>query len=164
MKTCFKCNKEKPLSDFYKHNKMSDGYVNKCKECAKGNAKNDYYRNMESEYFAEKERIRAREKYKRLNYSEKRKNYFNDKPWFNSVKYRNLNRKLKIPKGYELHHWSYNDDDLQDVFIMKMRSHKRAHAFLKFDIETKKFKTLDGLVLETKKDHLKYLLDNDVIF
>jgi len=33
MKTCFKCNKEKPLRDFYAHPSMRDGHLGKCKLC-----------------------------------------------------------------------------------------------------------------------------------
>ncbi len=39
MKKCMKCNKNKVLDDFYKHKKMADGRLNKCKECTKSDVK-----------------------------------------------------------------------------------------------------------------------------
>lgn len=34
-KVCFKCRVEKAIDDFYKHPKMADGHLGKCKECTK---------------------------------------------------------------------------------------------------------------------------------
>ena len=46
-KKCFKCNAVKPLEDFYKHPKMLDGHVNKCKECNKNDVTAHRNKNIE---------------------------------------------------------------------------------------------------------------------
>lgn len=56
-KICFKCEIDKPLSEFYKHKEMQDGHLNKCKNCTKLDTKANTLKNYD--YYAEYDRQRA---------------------------------------------------------------------------------------------------------
>lgn len=159
MKTCFKCKIEKPLDQFYKHKKMPDGHVNKCKDCNKKDVLKNYLSNSKNEEWNEKERIRQREKYKRLGYKTKQKEWDSNKPWKQSSIYKGLSKKFKIEKGLELHHWNYNDEFLKDVLILKTKQHRQSHKYLIFDEKKRMFRTKENVLLDTKVKHFQYLLD-----
>ena len=68
-KKCFKCGEVKCLSDFYKHPKMPDGHVNKCKDCNKRDVREnrekraDYYREYDKKRSMKPHRVEARKLY-----------------------------------------------------------------------------------------------------
>jgi len=62
MKKCFKCGEIKPISEFYKHSKMGDGHLGKCKSCCKKDVSANYRKNRDhyQEYEAARGKTKSR--------------------------------------------------------------------------------------------------------
>lgn len=61
-KKCFKCEKTKSLNEFYKHSKMADGHLNKCKTCAKNDVGKHREKNLDRIRAYDRERGKSKER------------------------------------------------------------------------------------------------------
>lgn len=165
MKVCFKCNVEKPLSDFYRHSQMGDGHLNKCKDCAKKDVSANYTsRSLEVDYVVS-ERKRGREKYHRLYSGSGKPNPDSIRKY--RIKYPEkrkaiiMSQRLSPPSdGLEKHHWSYNEEHYKDVIWLTKKDHMKAHRFIVYDQERMMYRRFDNnILLDNKAEHLSFIED-----
>jgi len=165
MKTCFKCNETKDISEFYKHPKTKDGYLNKCKSCTKNDTLITYSKNVKNEEYILKERKRGREKHKRLYSGKVARNYKNQKAWqlkypekLKAARKSQSMSKHKPFEGAEKHHWSYNQEHYKDILWLSSKDHKKAHRFIIYDQERMMYRRTDNnILLDTKEHHEGYI-------
>lgn len=147
MKTCFKCNRHLPLSDYYVHPQMADGHLNKCKDCARKDAEVRRKKMEADPDWMEKERARHRAKAKRQ--AMKRPDV---------LMARKAVRKLGVSSDYHWHHWSYNKGHETDCIKLLPQEHRRAHRFLIFDEEALMYRRCDTMeLLDTRERHEAFL-------
>jgi hypothetical protein len=166
IKTCFVCGVEKPLLEYYKHPRMKDGHLNKCKDCTKKNVRDrEEFLSNDSEW-VNSERKRHREKYYRLGYKEKHKPTTEAKKKIMDLYKKQYPEKQKaknsaqgIPRtdGYHLHHWSYNEEHYRDVIELSIKDHFFLHRHIIYDQERMMYRRKDTMeLLATKEEHIRY--------
>jgi hypothetical protein len=146
-KSCFKCGEIKPLSAFYKHPAMSDGHVNKCKECNKVDVRVN--RNKRIDYYNEYDKIRSEDKTskrysKSLEYGcayrdqnpEKRKavSLLRSRVRSGKVSSSSVCECCGSDKNINGHHSSYSEDMWLLVTWLCARCHHRLHKDFEFQL------------------------------
>jgi hypothetical protein len=137
-KECFKCKAVRPLEEFYKHPKMPDGHVNKCKECNKNDVTANRNKNIEKvrAYDRERgkipERIKATTEITRLWRADDKRRITAHNAVARAIKKGDLVRSPCIRCGEEksvAHHEDY--DKPLEVMWLCQPCHKQRHKELK---------------------------------
>ena len=140
-KRCFKCGETKPLSAFYKHSRMADGHVNKCKECNKKDVRENLQKNFEHYQEYEKERaakkLAHRIEYKKKWSKEREEDFPDKRKAVTKVRHAIKSGKLVAycncevcgsSKSIQAHHSSYAENMWLVVTWLCSRCHARLHA------------------------------------
>lgn len=149
-KECDGCGIVKPLDSFHIRRQAKDGRVNKCKECINSRGLKKYHLKFSDPVWREQFREWGRLRYQK----------FKTRPpkYPEKLAAKARCKRMKRGTGMHLHHWSYRSEHVKDVIELSVMNHGKAHRFIVYDQERMMYRTIDGVLLDTKERHLDYIM------
>ena len=140
-KRCFRCHHEKPLTEFYRHPRMADGHLNKCKTCTRVDVRIN--RAVRDEHYRAYDRSRTSRPHRREDRRTRNTRYRQDHPEreraYGAVARALKTGRLKKPPACEgcgapgslhAHHQSYQEP--LNVVWLCARCHHHHHRVRSF--------------------------------
>lgn len=149
MKNCKKCSQAKPLTEFYKDKRNSDGRRSYCKECLKGYAKKNY------KYDKQKAKQYYQDNKERINEINK-KYYYDNKNKFEQYRQDNKQKISEQKKQY------YQDNI--EYFKEKDKQYYQDNKEQKKEYNKQYYQNNKDNIREQKKQYMKTRLSNDSLF
>ena len=63
----------------------------------------------------------------------------------------------KLNPSNQKHHWSYNEEHWRDVIELSVKDHNTIHRYMKYDQEFFMYRTIEGILLDTKLQHQGFI-------
>jgi len=164
MKKCNKCKIEKPLDEFNSDASKTDGKHGNCKECKKKWVVEniDKVKEHRKKWVVKNtDKIKEYKKKWAVENTDKIKEYSakKDKEYPEKIKAKNVAHKIKVPEGYQRHHWSYNEPDRMDIIALTREQHSILHTKMSYDKEKMMFINKESGMVMIKQDHIELIAE-----
>jgi hypothetical protein len=166
MKICSKCQQSKDYIEFYRHPQMGDGYLNKCKECAKKEANSHRLHNLERIRQKDRDRHTANPEKKRSNARRYRAAHIEEctkraTEWAKKNPEAKRAIQMRYNKNNPGHKTRYEKERIErdPVYAMVKRLRHRVHCAIRAANGKKATNTIDliGCTPHQLKEHLESL-------